>query len=680
MSYSRWYDQGTVSVTSGSAVVTGTTTGWTNQVLPGDAFHKEGTKLYEVLTVDSATQITLATAWGESTDASMAYRIIRLSKEWEDAAVLSLKVSEYLDTVPQILNGSGAPSDTVGSNGAIYFDTLNLKIHAKDAGTWDAGVSFGESYGFTLAVPAAGITVSGTQPVPSNGTITLALADDLAGVEGLSTTGLAARTASNTWTTRTLTSGTTSLTITDGDGVAGNPTIGLDADLGAIAGLGTTGLAARTATNTWAARTLTAPAAGITVTDGGGVAGNPTLALANDLAAVEALATTGLAARTASDTWAARTLTGTTNEITITNGNGVSGNPTVALASTVDLTGHTVTLRDNNTTIKDGVDATKAFQFDASGITTATTRTLTVPDANGTIALAASTQPLDAALTSLSTLGGSLVSGDLLYATAADTLTRLAAGSSGQALKISAGVPGWVTDVTISSVVLRVFTTAGTYTPTSDMVYALAIATGGGGGGGGCSLTAAVIAALAAGGGGAGSTAWAVLTAAQISTSKYVSVGAAGSGGSGNAAGSAGGISGIGTGIGNYSLLQADGGGGGTQATRSTAGAAVGAGAAGVTATTGTLKFYGGAGGYGSAVYQTAVGNAAATSGAGGGSMWGSGGPAMGRVGSGVIAGSAGQAPGSGGSGAAISSATSGATAAGGAGAVGMVVILEFVV
>lgn len=50
-----------------------------------------------------------------------------------------------------------------------------------------------------LTQPAAGITVSGG-PVTTSGSITLALADDLAAVEGISTTGPVKRTASNTWT------------------------------------------------------------------------------------------------------------------------------------------------------------------------------------------------------------------------------------------------------------------------------------------------------------------------------------------------------------------------------------------------------------------------------------------------------------------------------------------------
>jgi hypothetical protein len=54
------------------------------------------------------------------------------------------------------------------------------------------------------------------------------------------------------------------------------------------------------------AASLTQPAAGITITGG---AGSITFALADDLLAVEGLATTGLVSRTAADTWAATSVT-----------------------------------------------------------------------------------------------------------------------------------------------------------------------------------------------------------------------------------------------------------------------------------------------------------------------------------------------------------------------------------
>ena len=59
---------------------------------------------------------------------------------------------------------------------------------------------------------------------------------------------------------------------------------GLDSDLTALAGLSTTGLVARTGAGTAVTRAITGTANQVTVTNGDGVAGNPTLALPQDIA------------------------------------------------------------------------------------------------------------------------------------------------------------------------------------------------------------------------------------------------------------------------------------------------------------------------------------------------------------------------------------------------------------
>jgi hypothetical protein len=146
--------------------------------------------------------------------------------------------------------------------------------------------------------------------------------------------GIVVRTALGATVARTLTGPAAGITVTAGDGVSANPTLALANDLAAVEGLASTGLAVRTAADTWAARTLTGPAAGVSVTNGDGVSGNPTISLANDLSAVEGLASNGIAVRTATDTWAVRTLTAG-GGITITHGDGISANPTVA----VDING-----------------------------------------------------------------------------------------------------------------------------------------------------------------------------------------------------------------------------------------------------------------------------------------------------------------------------------------------------
>lgn len=116
---------------------------------------------------------------------------------------------------------------------------------------------------------------------------------------------------------------------------------------------GGNGFVVRTALGVTVARSLTQPAAGITITNPAGLAGNATFALANDLAALEGLGGTGYAVRTAADTWAQRTITGTANNILITDGNGVAGNTVINIgANVVTNTGGVVT--DNQLVRMDG--------------------------------------------------------------------------------------------------------------------------------------------------------------------------------------------------------------------------------------------------------------------------------------------------------------------------------------
>ncbi len=169
------------------------------------------------------------------------------------------------------------------------------------------------------------------------------------------------RSAANTWSAVTIGGN-----LTFSAGTLDAVVAALDADLVAIAALSTTGILSRTAANTWALRTLTAPAAGITVSNGDGVSGNPTLALANDLAALEGLAANGLVARTATDTMTVRTITAPAAGITLTNGDGVAGNPTLVLAN--DLAALEALSGTNNIYYRSGVDTWTAVTI-GSGLT-----------------------------------------------------------------------------------------------------------------------------------------------------------------------------------------------------------------------------------------------------------------------------------------------------------------------
>jgi hypothetical protein len=190
-----------------------------------------------------------------------------------------------------------------------------------------------------------------------------------------------------------------------------------DADLTAIAALSTTGIAVRTGAATWAVRDMTYPAAGLVITNSAGIADNPAFSLANDLAAVEGLATTGIVRRTGTDTWSAGTAVGLTTEVTgiLPAANGGTGNGFTAFSGPTTAT-KTFTLPDASSTI---VVQGGALGTPSSGTVTNLTGTASI-NINGTVG---ATTPTTASVTTLTT------SGNIELGNASDTtLSRAAAG------------------------------------------------------------------------------------------------------------------------------------------------------------------------------------------------------------------------------------------------------------
>ena len=251
-------------------------------------------------------------------------------------------------------------------------------------------------------------TIDSTTTIQDNADSTKKLAFEVSGV--------------STNTTRTLTvpnaSGTIALT---SDLTSGYQP--LDADLTAVAGLSANGLIARTGAGTAAVRSLTAPAAGITVTNGDGVSGNPTIGLANDLAGVEGITGTGFVRRTAADTWSASTLVDADIPGALT-GKSYNGLTLTSNATGFSVAGGTTskTLTLNNSLTFAGTDGT----------------TITFPSTTGTLALNNQTMFLGTTSVALNRSSASLTlhgvnidgsAGSATSATSATTATNLSGGN-----------------------------------------------------------------------------------------------------------------------------------------------------------------------------------------------------------------------------------------------------------
>jgi len=127
----------------------------------------------------------------------------------------------------------------------------------------------------------------------------------------------------------------TGLGITDGG--AQNPyTISLNGTSGSLESAGT-GIVVKTAANTITARSFATSGNGLSLSNGNGVSGDPTLSLSGLPLALANTSGTGLMAINGS-TLSPVTLTGTTNQISILNGNGV-GTPTISIATDPTIPG-----------------------------------------------------------------------------------------------------------------------------------------------------------------------------------------------------------------------------------------------------------------------------------------------------------------------------------------------------
>jgi hypothetical protein len=275
----------------------------------------------------------------------------------------------------QLVSGSGISSNQSGTGtvGDPYIATLT----AADATTGSKGIvalanhlggtsaspvvlgaAFTGKINFTkIATPGVASAAGSIDVYAKTGTDQLCIINSSSvetcggagGVADPGGNGVMVRTATNVSINRTLTGTSNNLSITNGDGVSGNPTFAVSATLD-LSG-----------------NTSTAPVKAGTTPPGTCVANkdlfidtdatsgqqlflcNPTAngwILLGDGGSGSSLVdpgSNGMLSRTALNSTVARTLTGTSNKISVTDGTGVSGNPTFTISDTLDLSGNTST-------------------------------------------------------------------------------------------------------------------------------------------------------------------------------------------------------------------------------------------------------------------------------------------------------------------------------------------------
>lgn len=100
-----------------------------------------------------------------------------------------------------------------------------------------------------------------------------------------------------------------------------------------------TGIVAKDSASSVVARTLQTSGSGLSVSDGNGVSGNPTFALTGLVASLANASGTGLLALPNNGSVVQRTIAGTASEIDVSNADGAAGNPTIGLADNPVLPG-----------------------------------------------------------------------------------------------------------------------------------------------------------------------------------------------------------------------------------------------------------------------------------------------------------------------------------------------------
>lgn len=323
------------------------------------------------------------------------------------------------------------------------------------------------------ALPASSpLTGSEVVPVVQNGVTVRTTTGAIASVPQSNYTYITVNQEPNLANSRSLQGGTGIGLV---DGGAQNPlTITLNGASGSLEGAGT-GFITKTSGSNVVARTFTAVGGGISVTNGDGIAGNPQISAAGVLQDIVGLTGTGILALNNATSVTMLQIQGTANQINVASGAGPS-DPTISIAANPVIPGSEgITVPSGDTAARPSLPNAGELRYNsqlgvfegyissgwaqfATGTGSGTVTSVGV-STNGT-GLTTSGSPItsNGTITISGTLlanhGGTgfdtYTSGDMLYANGTSTLTKLAIGNASDILIVSNSAPTWVSVSSIS--------------------------------------------------------------------------------------------------------------------------------------------------------------------------------------------------------------------------------------
>ena len=259
---------------------------------------------------------------------------------------------------------------------------------------------------------------------------------------------------------------------------------------GAAASLNSSGngFQVKTGLSTVTSRTITTATNGVSISNGDGVSGNPAISLTGQVLSLANASGAGLVALPNNGTVTPRSIVGTASEIDVADGDGAANNPTVGLSDNPVVPGSEgIVVPVGNTGSRAAVPFNGTIRYNTDTATfegytnnswnsiAAGVGVSSINVSGGTTGLTTSGGPVTT--TGVITIGGTLITsnggtglssytaGDTVYYASGTSFSKLPIGTNGQVMTSTGSAPQWTT---LSGVAVTTFSAGTTgFTPNS---------------------------------------------------------------------------------------------------------------------------------------------------------------------------------------------------------------------